>query len=245
MIIDIHSHIRRLGDNQKKAEEELLFDMQRNHVDFRVVSCLDGGSVEENNEYISAFVSRHPDKLAGCAVINPKEKDCVAQCEKALSMPGMKMIELQPLRHGYYPDHCEGVEEVINAAEKMGAAVKVFTGMGANGMPQQWIKHVERHPHTSFIFLHMGCFDYGYGCVDLASRYPNVYLETSNQYEVQILKKSISAAPREKLLFGSSYPERLTRCSLDVYDMFHMDEEWKADVFGGNADRLLHLWEKK
>ncbi|MCD8171534.1 MAG: amidohydrolase, partial [Clostridiales bacterium] len=85
----------------------------------------------------------------------------------------------------------------------------------------------------------MVCFHYGYGCVDLAGEYPNIYLETSNQYEGQILKKAVTTLPKEKLVFGSSYPERLTRCSLDVFDMFQLDDTYKSYLFEKNGARIL------
>ena len=77
--------------------------------------------------------------------------------------------------------------------------------------------------------------------MDLGKEIPNIYLETSNQYEVQILKKAVTSLPKEKLVFGSSYPERLTRCSLDVFDMFHLYETYREYLFGKNGARILGL----
>ena len=85
----------------------------------------------------------------------------------------------------------------------------------------------------------MGCFDYGYGCVELAKEYPNIWLETSNQYEVQILKKALMTVSEDKVLFGSMYPERFTRCSLDVFDTLRPKEDWKKAWLGENAERLF------
>lgn len=239
MIVDIHSHIKRNRRAQKEEEEKLLFDMEHNQIGLRVVSALWGWPLREGNRYISDFVSRYPDRLLGCAVANPKEDDCGEMIKEALELPCMAMVEFNSVEHGYYPDHCEGIETVLQEAERRKVPVKVFTGIGSRSMPQQWLPHVRRHPELSFLFLHMGCFDYGYGCVDLGAAYPNIYLETSNQYEVQILKKAVTSLPKEKLVFGSSYPERLTGCSLDVFDMFRLDETYKEYLFGKNGARLL------
>ena len=64
-------------------------------------------------------------------------------------------------------------------------------------------------------------------------------METSNQYEIQILKKALTTVSEEKVLFGSMYPERFTRCSLDVFDMLHPREGWKKAWLGDNAERLF------
>ena len=235
MIIDIHSHIKLDG------QQPLFQDMDKNGIDYRIVSCLSEPDTKIANKFVEELVSAHPDRLGGCAVINPKQKDCAEECERFLENPAMKMVEFNSLEHGYYPDVCEGVDKVLKVVAKNQAIVKVFSGIGSRAMPQQWLKHVEKYPQIPFIFLHMGCFDYGYGCVDLAGRYENIYLETSNQYEVQIMKKAVTTAPQDKLLFGSSYPERLTKCSLDVLDMFHLDEGFRKKIFGENAAALLNL----
>ena len=213
MIIDIHSHIKLDG------QQPLFQDMDKNGIDYRIVSCLSEPDTKIANKFV----------------------DCAEECERFLENPAMKMVEFNSLEHGYYPDVCEGVDKVLEVVAKNQAIVKVFSGIGSRAMPQQWLKHVEKYPQIPFIFLHMGCFDYGYGCVDLAGRYENIYLETSNQYEVQILKKAVTTAPQDKLLFGSSYPERLTKCSLDVFDMFHLDEGFRKKIFGENAAALLNL----
>ena len=70
MIVDIHSHIKRNPAGQEEEEKKLLLDMEKNGIDFRVVSALDGWPVEAGNRYISKLVSAYPDRLAGCAVIN-------------------------------------------------------------------------------------------------------------------------------------------------------------------------------
>lgn len=237
MIVDIHSHIRRDAEGQQ--EEKLLLDMKKNRIDFRIVSALEGWTVEAGNQYVSDLVLRHSECLAGCAVIDPKQNDCGEVARKALDLPGMVMLEFNSVEHGYYPDVCSGIEDVLAVVEEKKVPIKVFTGIGSRSMPHQWLGHVRKHPNLTFIFLHMGCFDYGYSCVDLAREFSNIYLETSNQYEVQILKKAVTKLPKEKLVFGSSYPERLTRCSLDVFDMFHLDETYKAYLFGKNGAKIL------
>lgn len=230
MIYDIHSHIKRDDVNQGQLEIDLIQDMKKNKINVRVVSTLEGKSISEQNNYISGFVSKYPDLLIGCAVINPKEYNCREETVRALNLPGIKILELNSYEHGYYPDTCPNIDEVLRIAENKGFPVKVFVGLGAKSIPHQWIKHVRQHPKLKFIFLHMGCFDYGYGCVDLAREFPNIYLETSNQYEVQILKKALNQLPAGKLVFGSSYPERLTKCSIDVFEMFELDKNRLNDI---------------
>lgn len=239
MIFDIHSHIKRDYRNQEKLEADLLDDMKKNNIALRVVSTLEGKSVQEQNDYISDFVLRYPHELVGCAVINPKEFDSVAETERALNLPGIKMLEFNSLEHGYYPDSCPSINEILEIAEAKNVPVKVFVGLGARAIPHQWLVHTNKHPNIKFVFLHMGCFDYGYGCIDLALNNDNIYIETSNQYEVQILKKAFIKLPKGKIVFGSFYPERITKCSIDVFDMFHLDNDYLDSIFYGSFKNIL------
>lgn len=239
MIFDIHSHIKRDDKNQEKLEADLLEDMKKNNIALRVVSTLEGKSIQEQNNYISDFVSRYPHELVGCAVINPKEFDSVEETLRALRLPGIKMLEFNSLEHGYYPDSNPNINEILEIAQAGNIPVKVFVGLGARAIPHQWLAHTNKHPDVKFIFLHMGCFDYGYGCVDLALNNNNIYVETSNQYEIQILKKAFAKLPREKIIFGSSYPERITKCSIDVFDMFHLDKGYLDSIYSGSFKNIL------
>lgn len=238
MIVDIHSHLES-RDQNPAAREELLADMKRNGIDKRVVSAAEGTQIQEQNSDVSRFVSAYPEQLIGCAVINPKSPGCIEDALHAVSLPGMKMFEFQPVEHGYYPDSCDHIEEILCIAQEHQFTVKMFTGIGSRSMPQQWLGHVRRHPELPFLFLHMGCFDYGYGCIDLAAEYDNIYLETSNQFEVQIIKKAILTLPEHKLVFGSSYPRNFTACSMHVFDLFELTEEHKDKIFRENYRKFI------
>ena len=85
----------------------------------------------------------------------------------------------------------------------------------------------------------MGCFDYGYSCVDVVARHENAYTEISNQYELQILRKAIEHIDNEKILFGTTFPERLTSSSLRVLDTLNITEEEKNNIYYKNAKELL------
>lgn len=239
MIVDIHSHIKYMPEQNNYEEEKLLQDMEKNEIVKRVVSTLEGRSTREINDYISDLVTRHPDKLIGCAVINPKEFDAVEETKRAIELPGIAMVEFNSLEHSYYPDVEKNLEEIFAVIEEKQMPVKVFTGIGSRSMPHQWIKHVEKHPRINFIFLHMGCFDYGYGCIDLVTRYANLYVETSNQYEVQILRKAFTTLSSDRIAFGSLFPERLTKCSISLFDRFNLEEGYLKDILSETPLQLL------
>ncbi|MEG1527384.1 MAG: amidohydrolase family protein [Erysipelotrichaceae bacterium] len=239
MIIDIHSHL--IKSDGKYLIEDLLADMKRFNIGKRVISTDCGDSIQQSNQDIADFVNQYPEQLIGCAIINPSLPTALDDIKHALSLPQIKMIEFDSFKHGYYPDHCSGLTQVLEVINEAKMPVKLFSGIGAKAMPHQWIAHTEKYSNISFIYLHMGCFDYGYSCVDIVEHHENAYIETSNQYELQIMRKAFEHLPAEKIIFGSSYPEKFTRCGIEIFDLFKLTNSTKAKLFEANAREILSI----
>ena len=239
MIIDIHAHLPR--DNNKYLRDQLLIDMKKNNIDKRVVSVTQGSSIKEMNKEASEFSEAYPNKIIGCAYINPKLDTAVEDIKHALSLPGIKMVEFNSFNDGYYPDSEPNVIKVFDEISKYNIPVKVFVGLGAFSLPHQWEFIEKKYPSIKMIYLHMGCFDYGYSCVDIVNRNENAFIESSNQYELQIFKKALNKLDKSKIVFGTMYPERLTSNGKDIFDLFELSKEELDLIFSDNAKRIMNL----
>lgn len=238
-MIDIHSHIRK-KDKQYDVVSQLL-DMDRFSIDKRVISTREGETILTSLQDIVKIVQQHPTRFIGCAYLNPALKSVVDDLQYALSQEEIRMIEFNSYEDGFAPDNCEVLDVLFGMIEKKKMAVKVFTGLGSKSIPQQWEIYVKKYPNIQFVFLHMGCFDYGYSCVDVVKRNENAYIETSNQYENQILKKAFTQLDVKKIVFGSSYPSRFTRNAIEIFDLFDFSEEAKQCIFEKNAKMILSV----
>lgn len=243
MTIDIHSHIQ--YSEGEYLIGELLLDMNKNQIDQRVISSINNENLLKNNQAIDDLCAFYPNQLIGCGVINPKLPDAIEQVQHAIGLPHIHFLEFDSFEHGYYPELQENLNEIFEIVKESNLIVKIFVGIGARAIPQQWEIYAQRFPEIPFIFLHMGCFDYGYTCIDVVKRNPNIYVETSNQYELQILRKAIHDLDAGKILFGTKYPERLTSSGLHVFDMLEVSEDFKKQVFGENAKELMRKADKK
>lgn len=235
-MIDIHSHIQKKDGTY--LIKELLSDMNRFHIDKRVISDLRVDHIQDGNTAVVNMVKQYPDRLIGCAVLNPSLSTIINDVKHVVSMPEMKMIEFNSYEHGYAPDNCPILYEVFDYLKDKNLPVKVFSGIGAKALPHQWELYVKKYPEIKFIFLHMGCFDYGYSCVDIVERNKNAYIETSNQYELQILRKAFTNLASDKILFGTSYPERFTRNAIEIFDLFHLSQTTLQAIMHDNAQKL-------
>lgn len=241
MIIDFHAHVKRDQNTKKYLVAELLDDMVQNDISMRMVSTMQGKSISHQNDFIIDLVQQHPDKFIGCAVINPKEDDSIDEALRVAGLPEIKAFEFDSLEHGYLPESCPNIDEIIDIAEQNNLVIKLFTGTGFRTMPGQWAYYTKRHPNVKFIFLHMGTNDFGYGCIDLVSQYVNLFVETSNQYELPILRKAFRLLPPEKFLFGSMYPSRITYCSINTFNILNLSQEVRNKLFYQNSQLLLGL----
>ncbi|MEG1301679.1 MAG: amidohydrolase family protein, partial [Erysipelotrichaceae bacterium] len=70
---------------------------------------------------------------------------------------------------------------------------------------------------------------------------PNALTETSDQTEIQVLHKAFDQLKPEKLLFGSNYPEQITKCSIDTFDVLKLTDEYREAMFYKTATSLLKL----
>ena len=103
MIIDYHSHLGWNRETNTFETQQLLEDMDRNGVDIRMVSALYGYSIPEQNAAVAKFAQDNPGKILACAVINPKERDCLAQMREAAESGIFRAVELDSMEHCYYP----------------------------------------------------------------------------------------------------------------------------------------------
>lgn len=235
-MLDIHAH---LVTRDNSEVEKLIEDMKENNIEKRIVSTLSPNPTIDNIQFIEEVVKNHADKLIGCAVINPKLTTAVDDVKYAINSNEIAMIEFNSFEHAYYPDQLDNLHEIFRLIERKSLPVKIFTGIGCFAIPQQWEKYVKEFKNIKFIFLHMGCFDYGYACIDVVARNENAYVEISNQYELQIIRKALNNLSNEKILFGTTFPERLTSSSLLLFDMLDVSESLKQKIFYTNNYDLI------
>lgn len=242
MIIDFHAHVDRDIVSKQYLIEDVIRDMDENGIDIRMISTLKGKSIRDQNDAMAAFAGRYPGRLLACAVINPKEDGCVEEAARVAAIPQVRALEFNSWEYGFLPEEYEyHLDPIFDIAAEHQLPVKLFAGWGPRTMPQQWEKYIKRHPDVTFVVLHIGGVDFGYGSIPFIKSYGNVLCETSGQTELQVLHEAFRMLPREKFLFGSNFPDHITNCSIDTFELLHFDGEMRRSMFCENARKLLKL----
>ena len=240
-ILDYHCHLPWDRNTNVYDVDAVIKDMDENKISIRLLSAIQGYSCREQNEAVLNAVKKHPDKLLACAVVNPKERDYKEVLQFIAENKEFVALELDSLEHSYYPESEPRINEIFQFAEENELIINVFTGWGPRTMPAQWGFYAKKFPKVKVVLLHMGTTDFGYGCIDLLKEVDNLYAETSCMYEFPILRKAFAQVSPWKFVFGSHFPDKITKCSIDTFDLLNLSDEFRKQLYFENAANLLHL----
>ena len=88
----------------------------------------------------------------------------------------------------------------------------------------------------------MGCREFAYSVIEAVRDVPNIWLETSVIYDVDVLTRVRECVGAKRIVFGTDWPYKSVECEIEkVYHMGFTDEELEY-VFHKNAESL---WEVK
>ncbi len=236
LIIDAHCHAG-LGERmsapwETKADVEVtLRHMEEAGIDRTIVFPINNPTYEKANEAIAELCDRHPDKFIGFAKHDPETegKRIPAMLRREVEKLGLKGLKLHVLPPRY----------VLDTVAELGIPVLYH--------PEQvWRYHMiaEEYPQISFIMAHLGSWGSRVwtehiAAIDVAKRYPNVYVDTSGVLIFRYLEMAVRELGPDKVIFGSDGPEVDSRVELYKIRLLKLPPQDEAKILGGNVRRLL------
>ena len=99
------------------------------------------------------------------------------------------------------------------------------------------------YPQVTFIMAHLGSFasqnwSEHLAAIDIARRYPNVYLETSSVILWRYLEMAAREVP-EKLIFGGDGPDGDSRVEIHKIRLMKLPRDVQRKVLGPTVQRLV------
>ncbi|WP_312411674.1 amidohydrolase family protein [Comamonas sp.] len=202
------------------------------------------------NDTIHQIVQGHPE-LLGIAGVDPVlqgEQAALDEIERAIKVLGLRGIDLEPgfgdpARHPddrvYWP--------IYERAQALGVPLFLMSGPTTPDPsfndPARLAKVAQAFPDLPLVVYH-GYWPRVQEAIGLAFRYANVYLvpdmyvfQPGSQAYVQAANQFLG----DQLLFGSSYPFRPIRQSIDDFLALGFDEAVLPKLLHGNAARILGL----
>ncbi len=237
--------------------EDLISAMDEAGVDAAVimgVGWTDRAIAREANDYILESAARYSGRLIPFCSVNPAwGEDALREIDRCATSGARGVGELHPDTQGFKLGDSSLMDPFLDCLKSRNMALlthssepvgHIYPGKGTV-TPDVLMEFIERYPDVAIVCSHWG------GGLPFYSLMPEVKRALSNTYfdsaaspflyRTSIYSLVSKAARPGSILFGSDFPllrpERLMR-HIRVADI---SEEEKAQILGGNAQRLLGL----
>ncbi len=223
---DVDYNVQELFDRSAKAG-----------IDSHCILAARNTTYETANRHIARLCERHPAKLIGFAVHNPKTE---AGRIRQMLIEEVRSMGLRGVRSDGHP-----TREIMDAAAELRIPVVYYPRLNAGQTAGRYYHTlVSAYPNVDFILPHLGQYRswawWGHiEAMDLARRYPNVYLNTAGIGSFKYLEMAARELAPEKILFGSCAPELDPRVEMEAIRLLKLPKESYAKITGGNILRLL------
>lgn len=171
--------------------------------------------------------------------VHPREPGWLREAENALdSGDRWRGVKLHPLLEGFYPSD-PMLDPLMQMLGERGLVALFHTGHAIFAEPTQLMALADRHPDTRVVLGHMGGQNIIYvrGALDMAARFPSIWLETSAMPMHDLVRQAQLATGR--VMYGSDVPCHPWRAQRLTVTESGLDPVNMAAVLGGNAERLF------
>jgi predicted TIM-barrel fold metal-dependent hydrolase len=235
MIVDIHTHVWEypahiseafVADARQAAGDgykDIAVDLDRHWeamqaVDRAVVLGFRARHVGVlvPNEYVAAYVARHPEKLVGFCSVDPQDPDAVEQLEHAVGTLGLRGLKVAPIYQNVHPQDSR-FRRLVARAAALGVPVLIHQGTTfctnvslelANPILLQPL--ALELPDLRMVIAHMG-HPWIDETIVLIRKHRHLYADISALYYrpwqfYNALVSAMEYGVLDKLLLGSDYP---------------------------------------
>ncbi len=223
------------------SREKLLHYMDANGIDYSVVLPI--APFVSSRDYLEACQGQP--RLIPFATAYPGE-GWVEDLREAMQ-GGCQGLKIHPILQRIPPEdpfYFQLLEEFRRYGKPVIAHTGEFDyyivkdGFASYGDVRRLEKLIAAFPDIPFILGHMGLY-YPERALELARRYPHVYLETSFQ-RVAVVSRALRVVGRERVLLGSDWPESNSKYALAIArKVAGNDQELFQRISGGNILALL------
>lgn len=220
MIIDTHVHFGEML-NFSMPEEAVLYSMKKYGISYGIVSNCEAAEVDHEQKPVPKelqhsqdeciektilFAKKHPDKIGAALWCKPLTEGATAGFEKMLSenLDVVLAVKVHPF-HSKIPFDSPEVEAYIKLAQKYGLPVITHTGNGDEDSCLRVFHMAQKYPDVAFVMAHMGLGTDNLEAIELLSKQPNLYGDTT-WVPIKSTLLAIKKCGSEKILFGSDNP---------------------------------------
>lgn len=237
MIIDAHTHIEGLpGCSWQDPPEMILELMDEAGVDRAVVMTYvdapgDFGDYDPI-AYVHQACEKYPDRLWGFARLDPGAGPAAVDLlRRSVEELGFKGLKLHPFGYRQPPDSPQTLA-LIREAARLGVPTLFHCGDEENTTPLMIARAAAAVPEARIILGHMGGYFHVGEAIRVATRYPNLYLETSATPYPHLIRAAVEAVGAERVLYASDGPGCPPRLEIHKVRLAELSPEDERKVLG-------------
>jgi predicted TIM-barrel fold metal-dependent hydrolase len=257
VIIDAHAHIVSRRENCGKdpvtlfTPKEVVTYMDKCRVDKIIATSLQatysGNEKEiiEGNREVSKYMKDYPHRILGACVVHPKfGKRALKELEFCIKELGMvKLGEICPGQHQgplKYKGDSPTLYPLIEKCTELKIPFHLHSGNDYSN-PFTIENLVKRFPEATFIMSHFGGIRFWKEGIEVASRYKNIYVDTSGLpfIVIGILEEAIKKVGVDRLIFGSDFVIDDPGSCIVRIEHTDLAAEEKEKIFSGNILKLI------
>jgi predicted TIM-barrel fold metal-dependent hydrolase len=234
---------------RSQTEAGFIEEIREAGVAAAVVIGRDTPGIQNDNDEIHALVSRH-NELVGVGSVDPERlgRGAVAEAERAVRKLGLRAINLEPgFGSPARPFDDQLLWPIYEALQDWETPAFLMTGPTTPDLafndPCAIGRVARRFPKLQIV-VHHGAWPRVDEIVGVAFRYANVTL-CPDMYIFQpggrLYVEAANGALGDQIVFGSSYPFRAMRQSIEDYERLGLRDDVLEKLFHANAARLLKL----
>lgn len=240
-IYDIHSHLGKTSSGDENTPNEIVSELKKYGITKVGISSLSGISMREQNDLVYRAMQAYPDVIEGYGFINPKAPDAIEEVHRCLSEYKMNGIKFHSWKHGYYPDNTPALTDILHEVEKYGVHIQTHVGTAPFSTPYTWVEYAKKFPNIPFLFTHTGYYEFGFSTIEAVRDVKNVWVETSGQMDVEVLKKSIDILGADRVCFGTDWPYKPVNIEVEKFYELKVPESQLEYIFHKNAEYLWRM----
>lgn len=252
MIIDTHVHIGTIA-KFNMPKEMLLESINKYGIDYVLVSNIEGAEFDDNqnpipkefqhsqkeiNEEAIELARNHPNRIGVLMWARPSAEGCTKEFEEiiAKNRDVVYGIKIHPYHSKSSFESIE-IERYIKLAEKYDLPIVVHTATDFESSPQRVYNMAVKYPKVNFVMVHMGLGTDNEEAIELISKLPNLYGDTTWVKPENSLKM-IRKCGIDKLLFGTDSPiDGVDTYTHEFYKTYFND--FKNELISLDYDKLV------
>jgi predicted TIM-barrel fold metal-dependent hydrolase len=247
MLIDSHVHLGRSLFGVELTEEALLASMDKHEIGQAVLIPIKPPAYHlgPENDRIADTVSRHRDRFAGFARVDPWQgMAALAELRRGIETLGLIGLFLHPFEEQFAAND-ERTFPLLEYLDDHGLPLMIAGGYPVFSHPSQIGDLASQFPNLTIIATHGGQINISGLLLADALRTmranPNVIMETSGIYREDFIEDTVAEIGADRVVWGSNAPYMDQGFETLRVRRAHLDDDVKRKIGRENIRRVCRL----